>query len=167
VVAHDRADDSFIVASGWGPTAAWYRNVVHTPNVSIQVGRRTILVTAVPLPEQEGADIFAKYAARHRTAAKHLLPRLMGFAVDGSDADFRAVGQRMPFVRFVPRAASGCRTRMGTSVAIGPDAVVATDRLTRRFGKRRGITDVTFAVTRGEVFGIPRPGRDVARLASS
>ncbi len=104
VVTHDPADNSFVVASGWGPTAAWYRNVVHTPDVSIQVGRRTILVTALPLPENDGADIFAQYAARHRTAAKHLLPRLMGFAVDGSEADFRAVGQRMPFVRFVPRA---------------------------------------------------------------
>ncbi len=105
VVTHDPADDSFVVASGWGPSAAWFRNVVHTPEVSIQVGRRTILVRAVPLPEDEGADIFAKYAAQHRTAAKHLLPRLMGFAVDGSDADFRAVGQRMPFVRFVYRGA--------------------------------------------------------------
>jgi deazaflavin-dependent oxidoreductase (nitroreductase family) len=105
VVAHDRADDSFVVASGWGPTAAWYRNVIHTPDVSIRVGRRTILATAVPLPADEGADIFAKYAARHRTVATRLLPRLMGFAVDGSDADFRAVGQRMPFVRFVPRPA--------------------------------------------------------------
>jgi deazaflavin-dependent oxidoreductase (nitroreductase family) len=105
VVAHNRADDSFVVASGWGPTAAWYRNVVNTPDVSIQVGRHTIPVTAVPLPENEGADIFAEYAAQHPTIAKYLLPRLMGFAVDGSMADFRAVGQRMPFVRFVNRGA--------------------------------------------------------------
>jgi deazaflavin-dependent oxidoreductase (nitroreductase family) len=105
VVTHDPADESFVVASGWGPTAAWYRNVIHTPDVSIQVGRQTIPVTAVRIPEEEGADTFAKYAAQHRTAAKHLLPRLMGFAVDGSDADFRAVGKRMPFIRFIPRAA--------------------------------------------------------------
>ena len=104
VVAHDPADDSFVVASGWGPTAAWYRNIRHTPDVSIQVGRRTISVTAEPLTEEQGADIFAQYATRHRTAAKYLLPRLMGFAVDGSEADFRKVGKRMPFVRFVPRA---------------------------------------------------------------
>ena len=104
VVAHDPADDSFVVASGWGPTAAWYRNILHTPDVSIQVGRRTIPVTAEPLTEEQGADIFAQYATRHRTAAKYLLPRLMGFSVDGSEADFRAVGQRMPFVRLVPRA---------------------------------------------------------------
>jgi ABC-2 type transport system ATP-binding protein len=38
-----------------------------------------------------------------------------------------------------------------------PDAVIAADRLTRRFGKRRGITDVTFTVARGEVFGFLGP----------
>lgn len=96
VVAHDPADDSFVVASGWGPTAAWYRNILHTPDVSIQVGRRTIPVTAQPLTEEQGADVFAHYATRHRTAAKYLLPRLMGFSVDGSEADFRVVGNRMP-----------------------------------------------------------------------
>ena len=48
VVEHDPTDGSFVVASGWGPTAAWYRNILHTPQVSIQVGRRTIPVTAIP-----------------------------------------------------------------------------------------------------------------------
>lgn len=107
VVAHDSADDSYVVASGWGPTAAWYRNIVRTPEVVIGVGKRTILVTAVPLSEEEGAEIFTRYATRHRMLAKHLLPRLMGFSVDGSEADFRAVGRRLPFVRFVPRAGIG------------------------------------------------------------
>jgi deazaflavin-dependent oxidoreductase (nitroreductase family) len=104
VTEHDLADDSFVVASGWGPTAAWYQNVIHTPNVTIQVGRRTIPVTAVTLNADEGADIFARYAARHRIAAKFLLPRLMGFSVDGSEADFREAGRHMPFVRFLPRS---------------------------------------------------------------
>jgi deazaflavin-dependent oxidoreductase (nitroreductase family) len=102
VVAHDPTDGSYVVASGWGPTAAWYRNILHTPTVIIQVGTRTMGVNAVPLTREEGADIFADYASRHRTAAKHLLPRLMGFSVDGSEADFRAVGECMPFVRLNP-----------------------------------------------------------------
>jgi ABC-2 type transport system ATP-binding protein len=46
---------------------------------------------------------------------------------------------------------------MGTATAIGPDSVIAADLLTRRFGKHRGITDVTFTVTRGEVFGFLGP----------
>lgn len=104
VIAHDPAEGDWVVASGWGPDAAWYRNVLHTPDVTIQVGRRTIPVRAVPLPTEEGADIFARYAVRHRFAATRLLPRLMGYEVDGSEADFREVGQRIPFIRFVPRA---------------------------------------------------------------
>lgn len=104
IVEHDPADDSFVVASGWGPTAAWYRNVTHTPDVTIQVGRRTIPATAVPLTDDEGAETFVRYATKHRWAAKYLLPRVLGFSVDGSEADFRAVGQRLPFVRFVPRS---------------------------------------------------------------
>jgi deazaflavin-dependent oxidoreductase (nitroreductase family) len=109
VVAHDVSDGSYVVASGWGPAAAWYRNVLHTPDVTIQVGSRTMAVRALPLPAEEAAEIFARYASRHRTAAKLLLPRLMGFAVDGSEDDFRSVGQRIPFVRLVPRAAGGGR----------------------------------------------------------
>jgi len=104
VAEHDTTDDSYTVASGWGPTAAWYRNILHNTNVSIQVGTRTISVTAVPLSKEQGGDIFSRYAARHRRAAKFILPRVLGFSVDGSDNDFRAVGERLPFVRFVPCA---------------------------------------------------------------
>ena len=38
-----------------------------------------------------------------------------------------------------------------------PDAVISTDGLTRRFGQRRGITYVTLAVAREEVFGFLGP----------
>ena len=96
--------DSYVVASGWGPNAAWYRNILHTPDVTIQAGTRTIPVTAIPLDKDEGGDVFVRYASRHRTAARYMLPRVLGYSVDGSDADFRAVGQHLPFVRFVPRA---------------------------------------------------------------
>lgn len=106
VVAHNANDGSYVAASGWGPAAAWYRNILHTPDVTIQVGRRTIPARGVPLSTDEGAEIMARYASRHRVAAKLLLPRMLGYAVDGSEADFRALGQRIPFIRFVPRATS-------------------------------------------------------------
>jgi deazaflavin-dependent oxidoreductase (nitroreductase family) len=103
VAERDLAHDSFVVASGWGPAAAWYRNVVHMPEVTIQVGKRTIPVTAVRLTEDEGAEIFARYGMKHRRAAKYVLPHMLGFSVDGSEADFRAVGRHLPFIRFVPQ----------------------------------------------------------------
>jgi deazaflavin-dependent oxidoreductase (nitroreductase family) len=102
VAEHD--GDSYVVASGWGPTAAWYRNILHTSDVTIMVGTRTIPVTALQLDKEEGAQVFGRYGSRHRTAAKYVLPRVLGFSVDGSDADFRAVGRHLPFIRFVPRA---------------------------------------------------------------
>ncbi len=107
VVTHDPADGSYVVASGWGPTAGWYRNVLQTAKVGIQVGTRTLPVTAMPLSRDDGAEIFAQYAAQHRGLARHLLPRLMGFSVDGSEADFRAVGRQLPFIRFIPLGKPG------------------------------------------------------------
>ncbi len=103
VAEHDSATDSFLVASGWGPTAAWYRNVLAKPDVTIEVGRRNIPVTGQPLTKEEGAEVFVRYARRHPKAAKRVLPRLMGYSVDGSEADFREVGLMMPFIRFVRR----------------------------------------------------------------
>ena len=106
VAEHDLANDGFVVASGWGPSAAWYQNVLHNPDVTIDVGRRSIPVTAIALDANEGADIFARYAMRHRIAAKQALPRVLGLSVDGSEADFREAGRHMPFVRFVPRSSA-------------------------------------------------------------
>ncbi len=103
VAEHDPTDDSYIVASGWGSKAAWYQNILATPEVSIQVGTRVLLVMALPLSKDEGGDVFVRYAAKHRRAAQHMLPRVLGISVDGSEADFREAGQKMPFVRFVPR----------------------------------------------------------------
>ena len=103
VVENDRATDGFVVASGWGPAAAWYRNILEEPAVTIQVGGRRLAVDALPLTKDEGADLFVRYASRHPRAAKRVLPRLMGYSVDGSEADLREVGLRMPFVRLVPR----------------------------------------------------------------
>jgi hypothetical protein len=47
VVEHDASDGSYVMASGWGPDAAWYRNVRHMPEVTIQVGSRTRPVTGL------------------------------------------------------------------------------------------------------------------------
>jgi deazaflavin-dependent oxidoreductase (nitroreductase family) len=104
VAEHCRLDNSWVVASGWGPTAEWYQNIRNEPHVRIQIATRTIPVTAVPVDVAEAADIFLRYASRHRAAATFMLPRALGIAVDGTDADFQEVGRHLPFIRFVARA---------------------------------------------------------------
>ncbi|MGW0804673.1 hypothetical protein [Nonomuraea sp. NPDC002799] len=60
------------------------------------------MLTRSPISEEEGAAIMDRYASRHRAAARRLCG-IIGIAVDGSDGDYREVGRRIPFVRFIPR----------------------------------------------------------------
>ncbi|MBE1537927.1 nitroreductase family deazaflavin-dependent oxidoreductase [Actinomadura algeriensis] len=99
----ERGPDGYVAASGFGVRADWYQNVLKTPDVTIQVGRRVIPVTAEVLAKEDGAELMALYGPRNPRTAKRLCS-IMGFAIDGSVEDFRAVGERVPFVRFVPRA---------------------------------------------------------------
>ncbi|MBB5084557.1 nitroreductase family deazaflavin-dependent oxidoreductase [Nonomuraea endophytica] len=94
IVARDRG--SVVAASGFGTGADWYRNVLKTPEVTIQIGGHPRPAVAVPLSAAEGADVMATYAARHPAAARRLCD-LMGF---DDVLDFRQVGGRIPFVRF-------------------------------------------------------------------
>ncbi|MGW2313691.1 nitroreductase family deazaflavin-dependent oxidoreductase [Actinomadura luteofluorescens] len=92
----------YVAASGFGPRADWYRNVMASPDVTLQIGGKRVQATASPIPTEEGGEIMARYAPRHPAAARQLC-KLMGFAVDGSAEDYRQVGHHIPFVRFVPR----------------------------------------------------------------
>ncbi|WP_214409168.1 nitroreductase family deazaflavin-dependent oxidoreductase [Sphaerisporangium fuscum] len=97
-----RDDHGYVAASGFGSRADWYRNVMTTPQVTIQIGGKILRATATPIDTDEGAQIMARYAPRHPLAARQLC-KLMGFAVDGSLEDYREVGRHIPFVRFIPR----------------------------------------------------------------
>ncbi len=102
VVERDRTTGAVSVASGFGPQADWYRNVLANPEVTFQVGRHGYDGVARPLSSDEGARLMARYAPQHPRAARRL-SAFMGFEVDGSVEDYRAVGERIPFVRLEPR----------------------------------------------------------------
>ncbi|HEX5493979.1 MAG TPA: nitroreductase family deazaflavin-dependent oxidoreductase [Mycobacteriales bacterium] len=106
VVEHDPAEGWYVVASGFGTGADWYRNVLAHPEVSIQVGRRTMPARAERLTPDDGGEFMARYAPRHRRIAVRLV-RFMGFQVDGSVDDYREVGRAIPFVRLVPQPPAG------------------------------------------------------------
>lgn len=98
VVEHDRRARTWTVASGFGPQAQWYRNLRHTPQATIQFGRRYHAVTAHFLPAEEGGRIMVRYARAHPHVAKRLCA-YMGFTIDGSIEAFRRAGESIPFVR--------------------------------------------------------------------
>ncbi|WP_017540972.1 nitroreductase family deazaflavin-dependent oxidoreductase [Nocardiopsis halophila] len=102
VVDRDAPQGTYTVCSGFGPRSDWYRNLLAEPKAVIQVGAKRMRVTARPLRAEEGAEAMVRYARRHARSAR-ALAGFMGFRVDGSEADFREAGRRLPFVRFEPR----------------------------------------------------------------
>lgn len=108
VVAHDRAEGTWFLASGFGPDAAWYRNLRASPKTTIQVGNRHYAVTAHFPSADEGGEIMARYAPAHPRTARRLCA-FMGFEIDGSADSYRRAGRRIPFVRL--EAAPGQRVR--------------------------------------------------------
>ncbi|NLU73835.1 nitroreductase family deazaflavin-dependent oxidoreductase [Streptomyces sp. HNM0575] len=98
VVECDPADGNWTIASGFGPTAAWYLNLQAEPRTTIQVGNRHHAVTAHFLPSEAGAEIMARNGRRHPRLARRLCA-FMGLPADGTDAGFRTAGRAIPFVR--------------------------------------------------------------------
>lgn len=103
VVDYDAETDTYFIASGYGKKSQWYKNIVAHPEITIQVGRRKLAVTAVFLPPDESGEHMVKYAHRYPKAAKNLT-RLVGYKVDGSDEDYRIIGHDVvPFIALQPR----------------------------------------------------------------
>ncbi|WP_097871990.1 nitroreductase family deazaflavin-dependent oxidoreductase [Streptomyces sp. rh34] len=108
VVAYDRGEGTWFLASGFGPEAAWYRNLLASPKTTIQFGNHHYAVTAHFPSADEGGEIMARYAPAHPRTARRLCA-FMGFDVDGSTDSYRRAGRRIPFVRL--EAAPGQRVR--------------------------------------------------------
>lgn len=90
---------SITACSGFGAKAAWYRNILENPSVTIQSGRLRTSTTATALDVDTGVELMVEYGRRTPKLAARLA-RVMGYRVDGSDDDFRALGREVRFVRF-------------------------------------------------------------------
>ena len=90
VLRRDAASETWYVASGWGERADWYRNLRHDPRAGIRVGSRRVRVEARLLSSEEGEREVLRYGRDHPRAARGVA-RLLGYEIDGSDADLRAL----------------------------------------------------------------------------
>ena len=63
------ARDEYVIASGFGPRAQWYRNVVAEPRVRVSSGlRRHVPATATAMTSEESAAALRLYASAHPRA---------------------------------------------------------------------------------------------------
>ena len=99
VVRHDDSTGEYIVCSGTGPNADWYRNISAQPAVSIQVRNDVWTPEQRMLSPEEAATVFAGYEAAHPKTAQRLLAS-MGQSYDGTDADRVRMMGDIPMVAF-------------------------------------------------------------------
>ncbi len=103
VVGHDPASGAYIVASGWGAQADWFRNIQQTPRVGVTVGGRRFPALARQLSTTAASPILADYARRHPTAFRALAPLLLGQAVGSALPDTQSLAQVVPLVALEPQ----------------------------------------------------------------
>lgn len=133
VVAHDPQDDTFLVASGFGTGAAWYRNIRQTPAVTVQVGGRRLRATAHPLTPEASGRAMAAYACRHPRLARRLM-RVCGLEVDGTAEECPEARRTARWM--ARRTVAGCHGRRRMSRRRSRRAVTSR----RRCGARaRGV----------------------------
>jgi deazaflavin-dependent oxidoreductase (nitroreductase family) len=101
VVRYDKKTNTFVVAAGFGNTSDWVRNIRVHPQVTVQCGRRRWEMTARFLtPEQSGEEL-VDYNRRHPLAMRELV-HFMGYRLDGTVEDVRAMGKILPMVNLRP-----------------------------------------------------------------
>ncbi len=101
VLQHDKASDIYYVLAGFGEKTDWLQNVERTPQVVIDVGRRQFHALATRISPEEAEPKVLDYARRNPLAIR-VLPRLMGYQLDGTEEDFRALAHMGIVIAFHP-----------------------------------------------------------------
>lgn len=106
VIGHDRAHDTYYIVSGWGKRANWYQNLLATPQITIQVGRRRLSVYAETAPPAEGVRVLLEYRQHHPLATRELSRVLTGanLAKASPEELEHIVQEALPIVVLRPRA---------------------------------------------------------------
>ncbi|OSC40858.1 nitroreductase [Mycobacterium decipiens] len=98
VVAHAEPD-SYVVASGFGAKAQWFRNIAANPRVRVYAGSRPPAPATARILDQGEADrTLAEYRGRHPRAYEQLKPVLeetLGTAITDTDTPLPMVELRL------------------------------------------------------------------------
>lgn len=92
VLEYEKASGTCYVCAGWGEKSDWVLTVTKTPEVTITIGRRQFNACARRLSAEETEQKILAYARRY-PIARRALPHMLGYRVDGTEEDFRALAR--------------------------------------------------------------------------
>jgi deazaflavin-dependent oxidoreductase (nitroreductase family) len=105
IMAYRQDPLEWVVMSGFGREADWFRNIEAARGADILVGSRRIAVAHRVLPAAEAGCVIAGYERRNRLLApivRNVLSRLAGWRYDGSEPARRRLAAQLPLVAFRP-----------------------------------------------------------------
>jgi deazaflavin-dependent oxidoreductase (nitroreductase family) len=101
VVRHDKASGMYVIAVGFGTRSDWYQNVMANPHVIVESGGHRMQASAERLPPDAAEEELVDYNRRYPSLMKELA-RFMGYHLDGTEADVRALGRILPMLALMP-----------------------------------------------------------------
>lgn len=102
VVRYDPATGVVVVASGWGEKADWFRNILKTPAVVVNISHRRFEAVAARLSVEEAAGELCDYAAHHPDTFRQLTRMMIGTQPAGDPVDCVAMAAIVPLVSLTP-----------------------------------------------------------------
>lgn len=105
VVGGSTKTGEFIVVSGLGARADWYRNLQAAPAVEVAIAGRRFKPAHRVLDAAEAASVLADYERRNRLVTpivRRALSWLIGWSYDGSEESRTRLVRELPLVAFRP-----------------------------------------------------------------
>lgn len=102
VVNYIPATDTFVVASGWGEKAEWFRNLQQQPEVTITVGTHSRRVVATRLSAAEAEQQLLDYAWQHPVAFRWLTRLITEQRLTEPGENVQALSSAIPLVALRP-----------------------------------------------------------------
>jgi len=101
VAHHYSEQDEYVVTSGTGPDADWYRNVTASPAEELWIGNGRFRPSQRSLSTTEAVAVMQAYQLAHPQVAGRL-EQMMGVSHDGTPESWTAMMDRLPMMAFKP-----------------------------------------------------------------
>jgi len=101
VAYYDDERDEYVVTSGTGTKADWYRNTQADPSVVIWVGSKRYPAEARFLTTEQAVEVMKGYEERHPKTAEKLESK-MGVSHDETHESWKAMMEQIPMIGFTP-----------------------------------------------------------------
>jgi len=106
VIQSSPEDGRYLVVSGFGKRSHWYQNVIQNPQVSIQVGSKTMKAEAKQLDPIQSGEIMLEYAQKYPRNLRSLA-NILGYNIEHTPEGYREFGRNIPVIQFSTKSPDG------------------------------------------------------------